>query len=631
VVKAPPLRVWPEPENDEPYGPTPKQRLLFIEDLPDEDTFLEDAVGEKVNIRRPHYHEKDVVLFIGGSGSGKSLSAVARVLTICLRYPGTKAVVGSLNQPILQRNLKPMFKDRLSIGTGQWNHPVVLKGPTDKRPTIIFRNGSEILFQNLEDPDVIRGLNADLIFIDECNLLPSGDSVDELLRRLRLHNVPLKQLILTMNPEASNGWPYGKFGLRQYEKSYIERGGQPFEVAARCKCQFCHHCLNADKGEFLWDENRSCPNCSKTKPIRTGYKEKVFDCPGDQQFFRVIKTRSQDNKHNPASFVQDLKAQLDEESFQRYVEGEIGESRKGRCYGSFSEPVNVVDKNIPIDPKLDLCWANDFNTFPMSSVVIQETDSGPVVIDNIIGWDKDMEDVVEMFAKAFPLSSFTGTVHVFGDANGWWGQGSSKKRTNYQIIMDDLSALGYVVHMHVPKRKRNPSIVDRINCVNKLLRGKDGSVRLMVNPQARHLIESLKGVKWNPKTNKEDEACDKAAKKSTNKLIPMVMTHPAAALGYYVHTRFPILKNKPPAKFVYIPNKETILENEQGEFVSQPVEDKQQVIEEREEAVSKQLRQEYGVFIPRRVLRERVEREAREEEERERRIAEKAQRLLSGR
>lgn len=59
--------VWPRHPGF-PYGPRPKQRLLFIESLPDVDTFLDDArTGEKINIKRPHYHPIDVVLYIGGA------------------------------------------------------------------------------------------------------------------------------------------------------------------------------------------------------------------------------------------------------------------------------------------------------------------------------------------------------------------------------------------------------------------------------------------------------------------------------------------------------------------------------------------------------------------------------------
>lgn len=56
------FRLWPEPEEGKTYGPTAKQRLLFIEDLPNEDTYIDD-----VNLKRPHHHPLDILLYIGGA------------------------------------------------------------------------------------------------------------------------------------------------------------------------------------------------------------------------------------------------------------------------------------------------------------------------------------------------------------------------------------------------------------------------------------------------------------------------------------------------------------------------------------------------------------------------------------
>ena len=61
------FKLWPEPSHGRTYGPTPKQRLLFIESLPDEDTFIKDDVGNEINIKRPHYHSLDVCLYVGGA------------------------------------------------------------------------------------------------------------------------------------------------------------------------------------------------------------------------------------------------------------------------------------------------------------------------------------------------------------------------------------------------------------------------------------------------------------------------------------------------------------------------------------------------------------------------------------
>jgi len=57
-----PFKLWPDPPEGKPYGPTAKQRLLFIETLPEEETII-----DGINIQRPHKHPVDILLFIGGA------------------------------------------------------------------------------------------------------------------------------------------------------------------------------------------------------------------------------------------------------------------------------------------------------------------------------------------------------------------------------------------------------------------------------------------------------------------------------------------------------------------------------------------------------------------------------------
>src|ERR1041385_9172425 len=60
------FKLWPEPQPGSgiPYGPTPKQKLLFIEDLPDPKPGMTEA---ELMWCRPHRHCLDVVLFIGAA------------------------------------------------------------------------------------------------------------------------------------------------------------------------------------------------------------------------------------------------------------------------------------------------------------------------------------------------------------------------------------------------------------------------------------------------------------------------------------------------------------------------------------------------------------------------------------
>lgn len=47
------FKIWPDPPEGKPYGPTPKQRLLFIEKLPLVDTWLDAQTGAPVDAETP--------------------------------------------------------------------------------------------------------------------------------------------------------------------------------------------------------------------------------------------------------------------------------------------------------------------------------------------------------------------------------------------------------------------------------------------------------------------------------------------------------------------------------------------------------------------------------------------------
>lgn len=52
--KKPTFNIWPEPKDGAPYGPQPKQKLLFIEDLPDEDCWVDATTGQPAEPNSPN-------------------------------------------------------------------------------------------------------------------------------------------------------------------------------------------------------------------------------------------------------------------------------------------------------------------------------------------------------------------------------------------------------------------------------------------------------------------------------------------------------------------------------------------------------------------------------------------------
>ena len=77
-------------------------------------------------------------------------------------------------------------------------------------------------------------------------------------------------------------------------------------------------------------------------------------------------------------------------------------------------------------------------------------------------------------------------------------------------------------------------MVDRINDGNALCKAADGKRRLFVNPsRCRHLTTALEGLPYKKDTSQPNESA--TAPDGTQ------MIHITDALGYLVHTEFPIV------------------------------------------------------------------------------------------
>lgn len=74
------------------------------------------------------------------------------------------------------------------------------------------------IFQHFTNPAILRGIDASIIDYEECSLLPNKEAFDELTRRLSGRKGPIRQLILTTNPDKLGGWLSKTFKLRTKTK-----------------------------------------------------------------------------------------------------------------------------------------------------------------------------------------------------------------------------------------------------------------------------------------------------------------------------------------------------------------------------------------------------------------------------
>lgn len=504
--------------------------------------------------------------------SGKTTAAVARVVSFLLKNKGAVGVVGATNYPLLQRSALKEWTDRFTE-KAPWDFlkhepPIIIKKPSQTDKRVIFANGSQCYFLHFSDPEVLRGIDADIIHFEEASLLPDEASFEELGRRLSGRKGKVRQLILTTNPTGKGNWIDEKFKLHQLRSNFT---GEPEPIVPPCRCHLCQACLitNVQNG---YDDQGHCTVCGATKET---------DCPGNQVFFRVIQTATTDNQHIPADLAETLKAFMDEKTHSVFVGGATEDLRQGEVYKAYSDD-NVFKVDQPFDLDKDLIWTLDFNFEPQCSVIIQEQETTQgfqiKVLDEIIMWNALPEHAAQAFCnhpEVLAWKESNRTVFVYGDPAGLYGTGAGLAPSFYKIIYDVLIKHGFDVRIMMKRPDKDAiykepvkiPVAGRIDAVNCMLRTAEEPprIRMMLNPRCKFLKRSLREVRWCEDGKNIDKSVDKRAARKPDK-TNAVMTHPTDALGYYVYKRFPIIKTKKGVPFIQIPG-ETIMEIRGGSVI----------------------------------------------------------------
>lgn len=176
--------------------------------------------AQKQFIEVPHSYKRDVAIYQGGYGSGKTWCGSLLGITLARKYPGCRGLVGAKEYELLKNTtLVEYFNHLDAFGYKRNVHYKYNK--TDK--IIKFNNGSEILFKDLEDPEKIKSLNLHWAEVEEMSQIKDA-SFKQLLARLRATVKPewgdfRYRLFGHTNPQPDKGWVYKRF-VEKKEKDY---------------------------------------------------------------------------------------------------------------------------------------------------------------------------------------------------------------------------------------------------------------------------------------------------------------------------------------------------------------------------------------------------------------------------
>ncbi len=187
----------------------------------------------KVKLKRHFYNvfsdwDFDLLLMIGGYGSGKSFTGFLKVATKASIEPRKVLVVRKVFST-LKESCYEDLEDSMSIAgvDDEWKF---VKSPMEAR----CKNGSRFVFKGMDNKKKIKSIkNIDLVIVEEADEL-SLDELKELKKRLRVKGKKL-HMILMCNPVSRSSSVYkwfftpetdGGYGFDEeelYEKRFLEK------------------------------------------------------------------------------------------------------------------------------------------------------------------------------------------------------------------------------------------------------------------------------------------------------------------------------------------------------------------------------------------------------------------------
>lgn len=283
----------------------------------------------------PHKESLDVAIYQGGYGSGKTWCGSLLGILLAKKYPGSRGLVGAKEYELVRKTTLVSYFEHLdALGYKQGVHYKYNK--VDK--IITFKNGSEILFSQLDNPEKFKSLNLHWAEIEEASQV-SDSTLKQLLGRLR-------------NTYRGKNW--GDFRYRLFGHT----NPQP----------------NKD-----WIYERFVEN--------------------KQPNYRIIIAPTTNNIYLPEHFVKELESAYDPEYYRINVLGEHGDYNSGLVVKGFTDE-NI--KELRCVPGETIHLSCDFNVDPMSWCIAHKDDDNVFYFDEIVVENATTEMCIKEFIRRYP-------------------------------------------------------------------------------------------------------------------------------------------------------------------------------------------------------------------------------------
>jgi mRNA-degrading endonuclease RelE of RelBE toxin-antitoxin system len=208
--------------------------------------------------------------------------------------------------------------------------------------------------------------------------------------------------------------------------------------------------------------------------------------------------------------IEAAKRDLDERTFKQEYEAAFV-NYSGIIYYNFDRQ-DSVESTLLGDDHLHI--GMDFNLDPMSAVVSIRDGSKLRIIDEIVIYGSNTDEMVDEIKQRYPNKRIT----IYPDPACRQRKTSAGGKTDLSILVN----AGFAVKV----RERHTSVRDRINSVNARLKTSDGERHLFVDPKCKQTIKSLERQTYKEGTSQPDKDSG--------------YDHMNDALGYLVDYLYPI-------------------------------------------------------------------------------------------
>ena len=193
------------------------------------------------------------------------------------------------------------------------------------------------------------------------------------------------------------------------------------------------------------------------------------------------------------------------------------ETLSNRVYSNFDRMQNVPESDPDINDFPDLYIGIDFNVNPMSAIVGVKSADQLFLLDEIILPNSNTTELSAEIKRRYPKHK----IRVYPDPSG------RARKTSAAGGVTDFAILEQNGFSVIAPRA-HPPVADRINEVQAMLQNANGQRRLFVSKKCKDMIKSLDGLVYKEKTGAPDKDSG--------------LDHITDALGYLVHSEFPIRK-----------------------------------------------------------------------------------------